>query len=298
VGIRGGRGWFFINTAARHSTESARGRNEWRMGGRNLARAAALLWASGAAAAAAAADQAPICPDRPSKATGTCTVPAGHWQVETGLVDWTRDRSDGVRSDLMLIGSSLIKYGLSDRADLELGITPLMLMRTRGGGGHERHSGFGDMLVRAKYRLTADDAPIAIALDPFVKLPTASRHLGNRKVEAGIVAAVSAPLGRSPLTLSMAPEADWRADADGHGHHAAMIQLVNLGLAASSRLSLGAELWGQWDWDPSGTGRQASADGSIAYLVSNSVQIDGGANFGLNRETPDVELYAGVSKRF
>jgi hypothetical protein len=28
------------------------------------------------------------------------------------------------------------------------------------------------------------------------------------------------------------------------------------------------------------------------------VQLDGGVNFGLNRHTPDVELYAGVSKRF
>jgi hypothetical protein len=61
---------------------------------------------------------------------------------------------------------------------------------------------------------------------------------------------------------------------------------------------LGAELWGAWDWDPDGTGKQASVDGSIAYLVSDSVQIDGGANFGLNRQTPDVEIYTGVSARF
>jgi hypothetical protein len=28
------------------------------------------------------------------------------------------------------------------------------------------------------------------------------------------------------------------------------------------------------------------------------VQLDAGANFGLNRNTPDVELYTGVSVRF
>ena len=44
--------------------------------------------------------------------------------------------------------------------------------------------------------------------------------------------------------------------------------------------------------------RQASADGSVAYLLSKDVQLDAGANLGLNRNTPDVELYAGVSKRF
>jgi hypothetical protein len=91
---------------------------------------------------------------------------------------------------------------------------------------------------------------------------------------------------------------DWRADADGHGHHAAMIQLVNLGLMTSPKWMLGTELWGQWDWDPAGTGKQVSADASIAYLARDNFQLDGGANFGLNRDTPDVELYAGVSTRF
>jgi hypothetical protein len=32
--------------------------------------------------------------------------------------------------------------------------------------------------------------------------------------------------------------------------------------------------------------------------VNKNVQLDAGANFGLNRNTPDVELYAGISKRF
>jgi hypothetical protein len=44
--------------------------------------------------------------------------------------------------------------------------------------------------------------------------------------------------------------------------------------------------------------RQYSADVSVALLPSNDLQLDAGANFGLNRQTPDVELYAGVSKRF
>ena len=250
------------------------------------------------AGSAAAADTTPICPDRPSKATGTCTVPRGLWQIETGLVDWAHDRSDGVTTDFTTIGSSLIKYGLSDRADVELGITPLMIMRMKEGGMHDSVSGFGDMLVRAKYRLTSDDAPVAVTLDPFVKIPTARHDLGNGKVEAGLTVPVSAPLWKSPVTLSVSPEVDWRADGDGHGHHAAMIQLINLGLTATPKLMLGAELWGQWDWDPAGTGKQASADGSIAYLVTDNLQIDGGANFGLNRQTPDVELYAGVSTRF
>jgi len=59
-----------------------------------------------ASRAAAAADEQPICADRPSKSTGPCTVPKGQWQVETGLIDWNRDKSDGVTTDATAWGTS------------------------------------------------------------------------------------------------------------------------------------------------------------------------------------------------
>jgi len=251
-----------------------------------------------ASAAAAAADDQPICADRPGKGTGTCTVPAGHWQIEIGLVDWTHDRSDGITSDAFVIGSTLIKYGISDRADVELDITPYQTVRARGFGEHFHDSSFGDILARVKYRLTGDDSPIEVALDPFVKLPTANHRLGNGKVEAGVAVPTGMALGKSPLSLFWTPEIDWRADGDGHGYHAAMSHDVGLGWQATDKLNLSGDIFAEWDWDRGGTGKQYSADGSFAYLLSNSVQLDGGANFGLNKQTPDVEVYAGVSKRF
>ena len=259
-----------------------------------MALAAMLL----AAASAAAADPSPICADRPSKSTGPCTVPSGDWQVEIGLIDWTRDRSGGTRSDLIQWGNTAVKYGLTDKADVELWVTPVETLGLRGGGAHEHLSSFGDTLVRVKYALTPDDAPVQVALDPFVKLPTANHQLGNGKVEGGLLVPIAVPLGKGPLTLSLDPELDLLADADGHDRHAAMQQVVNLGLQASDKLSLSAELWGMWDWDPAGTTRQASADGAAAYLVTKDLQIDAGANVGLNRVTPDIEIYTGVSLRF
>ena len=247
---------------------------------------------------AAAADEQPICADRPSKSTGPCTVPFGKWQVETGLVDWTRDTSDGVRTDTATWASTGIKYGISGNADLELWITPLETERVHGPGLAEHHSSFGDTLLRVKYRLTGADAPVEVALDPFVKLPTANHRLGNGKVEGGLLLPVSAQLGKGPLTLSLDPELDLLADADGHGRHLATQQVVNLGVQLSDALSLSTEVWMMRDWDPSGTGKQASWDAAAAYLVGKDVQLDAGANFGLNRQTPDVELYTGVSVRF
>jgi hypothetical protein len=256
--------------------------------------AAALI---GVSSVAGAKDQ-PICADRPSKSTGPCTVPQGKWQVETGLIDWSRDSSGGLRSDMTTWGNTAVKYGVSDNADVELWITPLVTMKVHGNGMSERHSSFGDTLFRVKYALTRDDAPVQVALDPFVKLPTANHQLGNGKVEGGLLVPVQVALGRGPLTLSLDPELDLLADEDGGGRHLAMSQVVNLGAAVSDKINVSAELWGQWDWDPAGTSRQYSADAAFAYLPNNNLQLDWGANFGLNSQTPDVELYAGVSFRF
>lgn len=246
--------------------------------------------------AAAAASDAPICADRPSKANGTCTVPVGHLQVETGLVDWTHDRSAGDRTDTILWGSTFVKYGLSDGADLEFGLTPLETLRV-GGADHDSATGLGDSIVRWKQRLTAANAPVQAAVIPFAKLPTAAQRLGNGKVEGGLAVPLNTTVAKA-VTLSLGPELDLRADRDGHGYHAAMTQLVNAGWQVSEKVALGAELWSQWDWDPAGTSKQITADASATYLLSPRTQIDAGANFGLNRPAPDAEFYAGVATRF
>jgi hypothetical protein len=248
--------------------------------------------------AAAAADEQPICADRPSKSTGPCTVPQSKWQVETGLVDWSYDRSGGVATNSIAWGNTAIKYGIAPNADVELWVTPLETLSIHGGGAREHHSSFGDTLVRVKYELTKSDAPVQVALDPFVKLPTANHQLGNGKVEGGLLVPVQVALGKTALTLSLDPELDLLADQDGSGRHLASQQVVNLGWQASKKLSFSTEIWSMWDWDPSGTGKQFSADGAVAYLINKDVQLDGGANFGLNRQTPKVELYTGVSVRF
>ena len=265
------------------------------MRGRNIVAAVATLLGAGAASAA---ETSPICADRPGKATGTCTVAAGHWQIETGLADWSLQKSGRERDTSLAVGETTIKYGLTDSSNIEVDVTPWQRATSRSGRVHESASGVGDVSVLFKQRLTSADASLQVALLPSVKIPVAKRSLGNGKWEAALLLPVGFSIPNTPLSLGLTPELDWTADADGDGHHAAMAQVVSLGWQASDKLNLSAELWGGWDWDSSGTTRQASADGSVAYLLSNDVQLDAGANFGLNRNTPDVELYGGISKRF
>lgn len=249
------------------------------------------------AAASAAADQ-PICADRPGKATSACTVPLGHWQVETGFADWSLQKGDGERDTALVLGETTVKYGVTASSDIEVDVTPWQRATSRFAGIRQSASGIGDVNVIYKQRLSSANAAVQVLGMPFVKIPTAKRSLGNGKWEGGVLLPIGYSIPDSPFSIALTPEIDWVADGDGRGRHAAMAQVASLGWAASDKLNLSAEIWGAWDWDPDGTARQASADAAAAYLLSNAVQLDAGANFGLNRVTPDVELYAGVSVRF
>jgi len=241
-----------------------------------------------ALAAAAAEPDLTICADRPSEANGVCTVPVGHWQLEASAIDWTHSPGTDVTST----GQTLVKLGLGGSSDVEVGWTPYISVHQPGPDA----SGVGDMVVRDKQRLTDPDAKFQAAIIPFAKLPTADHSIGNGKVEGGLAVPLSAPVG--PVTATLGPEVDLLADSDGHGYHVAVTNLVNLGWSATSRFTLSAELWNNVNFDPAGTVRQWSADASAAYLVSKRMQLDAGANFGLNKQTPDVELYGGISVLF
>lgn len=249
------------------------------------------------ASTAAAAPDLTICADRPSKANGTCTVPVGHWQLEVSGADWTHVRDSGVEANVTSIGQTFVKLGLSDRSDLEVGFTPFVHARASGGGTHASVSGIGDTLVRYKHRLTGPNSTVQVGLLPFVKLPTANHDIGNRKVEGGIAVPASFA-GPAGITVTVGPEVDALSDGDGHGYHAALTNLVNLGLAPSDKVALSAEIWNNLNFAPHGTVRQWSADASAAFLPTKRVQLDAGANLGLSRATPDLEIYAGASILF
>jgi hypothetical protein len=245
-----------------------------------------------------AAQSLTVCADRPGKASPTCIVPTGHVQLEVGLADWTLANSAGERDTALTIGQVAVKYGLTAQSHVAVVVTPLVRATSRAQGRHDEASGFGDVQLVYKHLLTAADAPLQLAVSPFVKAPTAKRPLGNRKWEGGLVIPIQYTIGNTPLTLALTPELDWAADGDGRGRHAVAANVVNLGWQATPQLNLSAELWGQWNLDPAGTERQVSADIAASWLATRRVQLDIGANFGLNRATPDADLYLGVSRLF
>ncbi|MBU6166131.1 MAG: transporter [Alphaproteobacteria bacterium] len=255
------------------------------------------LAAQEAAVPTASTADAPICTDRPTKSNFACTVPKGLIQIEADGFNWLSNQIGGTRTDQLLFSNPTFKYGLSRSSDIQVNWVPFTRLRGRDAAGNVTTlSGVGDVTVRFKERLTGPDGAFQLALLPFVKLPTARPGIGNRKVEGGIAVPInySVPGG---WTVTLGPQLDVLADFDGQGHHVGFTGLINIAKQLG-QFTLYNEIWTNQNFDPSGTVRQYSYDVSLAWLPSPHWQFDVGANIGLNRNTPDVVSYIGISTRF
>jgi hypothetical protein len=263
-------------------------------------RGGVLLLASLAATASpAAADPAlrKLCTDRPGLGTPACTLDAGHVQLEIGLADWTLDRQAGARSDDVDVGDTLVRIGIADHAELQVGWTFYGWTRERAGGAVSHDSGTGDLFIAFRRNLLRPDgAGTTVALMPYATLPTGGRALGAGTWSAG----VEVPFGfdlSDAVSLEFAPRAEAAADADRHGRHLAYGSVAGVAVDLSPVWNMTAELAATRDDDPSGHSTQELAGLSFGWTPGRNFQLDAGANVGLHA-APDLEVYAGIVRRF
>jgi hypothetical protein len=241
-------------------------------------------------------DAPPICTDRPTKANATCTVPEGMWQLETDIGNATHDAHDGNSTDTLYFVNPYLKYGIGAHTDIEVNWAPAIEVHTKTDGERQTINGAGDLYIRLKTALYSGDV-FSASIIPFVKAPTASHDIGNGVWEGGVAVPMSAAVGGG-FTLTVGPELDALADADGRGRHLAVTNLINVAHSLTSKLSVAVEYWQQDNRDPSGHVKQKSGDIAFTYVVNPDFQLDLGANMGLNQATPDQQVYVGLSYRW
>jgi hypothetical protein len=244
---------------------------------------ASLLLAAGGARAEAPRD---FCPDRPGLGTPPCTIDRGRFAVELGLVDWTRDGHE----DEVSASELLARYGLTDSLEMQVGWTAFV----HAGG----RSGTGDVFVALRQNLhNPDGSGFSVAVMPYATLPTASNGVGAGDWGAGVLVPVSYELP-GEIKLELTAEADAAVDEDGDGRHFAYGAILGLDVPLSDAVGATFELSAKRDRDPAGATTELLAGLSADWAPTENLQLDIGANAGLNRASPDVELYVGVARRF
>jgi Putative MetA-pathway of phenol degradation len=240
-------------------------------------------------------------PDRPAKGTGPTTVDAGRVQVEMEAFNYARTRADGVTTTQWVGPNPTIKIGLTSQVDFQLTWAPFQQVKIHDSfaGTTDKFSGDTDLILKSKINLWGNEGTgkTAFAIVPFVKLGTAPVGLGNRATEGGVILPYSLSLGND-ITLAFTSELDYLRNTVGHGYHAGYVNSIGLSGPLVKDVTLTAELWSSINRDPLVTIRQYSFDTALAWTARPNLQLDVGANFGLNKDTPAIQVYSGVSRRF
>jgi hypothetical protein len=212
-------------------------------------------------------------------------------------LSFIRDAGGGQTSETLSLAAVVVKRGLDARSDVELGWTAWQWSEVGNGAHRARADGAGDLVLRYKRRLTSNEtAAIGVSAIPYVKLPSARSGIGNERLEGGLIVPVSLSLPGA-VGVTLGPEIDMLAEADGSGTRINITNLVNLS-RSFGRLTLYAEFWTANDLAAETDGDQCSADIAVSWLFAPDFQVDAGANFGLDDQTPDYQVYLGVAKRF
>jgi hypothetical protein len=251
-------------------------------------------------AAPAFAEDRSYCPARPGLDTPACTIAPGNVSVETSLVDWTLQQDSSARTDTVLIGDTLVRIGVTDTIEAQIGWTPYGHVRTRDkiAGTIDSAGAVGDALLGFKVNLHhPDGSGLSAAIQPFVAIPIGGNPLGAGDWGGGVVVPVDYALNDT-FGLQFTSEVDAAVNQDGNGRHFAASVTTGLGIALSKKVNMTVELQELRDDDPAGKTWQALESTSFAWMPKDNLQFDIGAVAGLNRDAPDLELYVGIARRF
>ncbi len=239
--------------------------------------------------------------DRPGKMDSPFTVDAGHVQVESDFLDYLHSNDGIAGSRYFATADPNIKVGVTNSIDLEVNINGYRAFATHDdltGALAATGHGFGDLYLRSKINLVGNDkGDFILALFPYLKAPTAAHALGNGLVEGGLLVPTQLNLP-SGFTLQFMSEVDALKRAKDSKRYANFVNIITLSHTVISKdLTAAVEFFSSVGTDPA-TPPVYTFDVNLAYLLTEALQIDVGANFGLNKNSPNFEAYTGVSVRF
>jgi hypothetical protein len=239
--------------------------------------------------------------DRPDITESPFTVDAGHVQIETTILGFTRSGRDksGAITEAWELATTNIRIGLTGDWDVGLIWQPYGVAHMHGPAGTLRQSGIGGLELRTKLNLWGNDtfekAGTALAVMPFVLFPT-DRHNGisPEAAEGGLIVPYALKLSNK-FELAMNAGVAWAKDDGTGGYQARYIASASLGYEWSEKLSTYYELAGQFN---ANGGDEVVLGTGVTYHLSKNVQLDAGVNFGITPAADRFNPFIGLSMRF
>jgi hypothetical protein len=232
-----------------------------------------------------AAELRPLSTDRPDTTESPYTVDSGHFQFEMEIGNVTHDGSERGLS----IGELNLKYGLDACNELQL-VLPFYENIEDGG------EGFGNLQVRLKHNIHGNDSgDTALAIMPFVEIPTGNGELGNPDFGGGVIVPY-AWAGPGDWSFGVQAEADLEIDNEGDSH-ALFLTSATTSHPITDSTGLFLELvsilstQGSSEWE-------AYFNMGVTWEMIPMGQLDGGIRAGLTDASVDFMPFVGVSTKF
>lgn len=237
--------------------------------------------------------------DRPDKTESAYSVDAGHYQIEMDLLSYTYDRSKHETTKALSVASTNLKIGILNNVDLQIVVESYNTQRIkdRATGETMDVSGFGDLTLRSKINLWGNDGgPTALAVLPFLKIPTAKSGLGNGATEGGVIFPFAMDLPNE-WGLGAQVEVDRNRDSSDSGYHQEFSQTVTVSHDLIGKLAGYVELFSNVSTE-SHSAWIATFDFGFTYSISRDVKLDAGMNVGLTEAADDFNPFIGLSMRY
>ena len=255
--------------------------------------AVACLLVAGFAGAVAAADDDLIDPDRPDIAFGAKTIQPGRVQLESGLL-FERTRTAREPTERRWSAEATLRVGVAKGLELRLDGEPIVRLR-----GADDVTDVGDLTLGAKWRFF--DPPDggswpALALNPFVKLPTAPEPIGSGKTDFGLrlIASFDLPAHFS-LDTNAAVAAIGQTRPSGH-----LVQ-AQVTASLSREILRNVSTYGEVFYlsrETRDARDQVGFDAGVVWRILPNFAVDAAVGTSLYGSLPDVFVRAGGSIRF
>jgi hypothetical protein len=211
------------------------------------------------------------------------TVAPGKFLVEMDGVSLAFNRADAAGNvyDATALASTVVSAGLTQDLDLQVGVD-LFLRESFTSRGHEdSHSGLGALSFRTKWVFWRDkNSGQALAVLPYVRLPTGSSAVAGKAAEGGIIVPWAMDAGAGVRAGAMLQWDVVRNDAD-NGYDARWLLSGFVERALTGTISIYGE--GTLQARSTGWSEWAGTIGAGAlWRVSERLQLDYELQRGLN----------------
>jgi hypothetical protein len=224
--------------------------------------------------------------DRPDTTESPYTVDSGHYQFEIEIASFTRDGGEKSYG----FGELNLKYGMDESTDVQF-VLPLY---NHIAGGPE---GFGDVQIRVKRNLWGNDGgETALAVMPFIQLPTGADGISSDEYEGGIIV----PLGFEGAygwSYGIQGQLGVVADSTGSGHNFSFLTSATAARDLTETVGAFFEIVCIWGEGSNATSEYYFNTG-LTWGVAENLQFDGGIRVGLSNDAEDFTPFFGLSAKF